>query len=70
MKRDDVLGLPVFEDSEGIAVKSGDDVLLVVDDGGVQQDFVYMFLEDEDSLVVYVLVLFVLLRLSLLRGRR
>ena len=61
MERNDVLRLPVFEDRESAAVEGGDDVLLVVDHGGVQQNFVHIFAEDEDSLVVDVFVLAVFL---------
>ncbi len=61
MERDDVLRLPVFKDSEGAPVECGDNVLLVVDHRGVQQDFVHVFAEDENSLVIEFLVLIVFL---------
>ena len=61
VKRDDVLRLAVFEHGERAAIQIGDDVLLVVDHRGMQQNFVHVFLEDEDSLLVQILVLIVFL---------
>ena len=57
MERDDVLRLPVFKDGEGVFVEVGDNVLFVVDYGGVQQHFVHVFAKDEDALIVELLVL-------------
>src|SRR5580658_255373 len=51
MKRDDFLQLSVLINGEGIAVEVGDDVLLIVDHRGMQQHFVHVFAEDEDSLI-------------------
>ena len=70
MERDDVLRLPIFKHGEGVAVECGDDVLLVVDYRGVQQDFVHVFSEDEDSLVIKVTILIVFLAGRSLRSRR
>ncbi len=57
MKRNDVLLLPVFEYRKGTAIKSSDDVLFVVNDRGVEQNFIDVFAKDEDTIVIQRLIL-------------
>ena len=67
MKRDDALRLPVFEYGEGGSIEVRYDVILVVLHGGVQKDFVHIFLENENSLIVQILLVFFLIRLGGIR---
>ena len=66
MERDDVLWLPIFVNRECALIEIGNDVLMVVNDGGMQHDLVHVFFEDEDALVVELVFLITLL----VRGRR
>jgi hypothetical protein len=52
-----VLLLTVFEDRKGSLVQIGDDVLFVVDDGGVEENLVDIFAEDEDAVIVGIFLL-------------
>src|SRR5450755_1258010 len=61
MERDDVLRLPVFKHAERAAVQVRNDVLVVVDHRGVQQDFVDVFAENEDALVIEFLIFLIVL---------
>src|SRR5580700_1689805 len=70
MKRDDILRLSVFEHGKRVAVERIDNVLLVVDHRGVQQNFVHVLTKDENSLVIEIFVLTVLLGLPLWWRRR
>src|SRR5208282_1213866 len=45
------LSLTVFVNGEGLAIQIGDDMLLVVDHRRMQQNFVDVFLEDEDTFI-------------------
>ena len=51
MERDDALLLPVLKHGECGAIQVGHNVLLVVDHRGMKQNFVHVFLEDEDALI-------------------
>ncbi|HTC57165.1 MAG TPA: hypothetical protein VK706_12190 [Candidatus Sulfotelmatobacter sp.] len=48
-KGNDGLRFAIFEYGEGIAVKIGHNVLLIVYHRGVEQDFVDIFADDEGS---------------------
>ncbi len=54
-------GFPSSKTVNAPLIEIGDDVLLVVDDGGVQHDLVHVFVEDEDALVVDLVLLIILL---------
>ena len=43
--------MPILIDVEVAFVEAGDDVLLVVDDGGMQHDFFDLLVEHEDAVV-------------------
>ena len=61
MEGDDVLRLAVFVDGESVLVEVGDDSLAIVNHRRVQHDFVHVFLEDEDTLIVDLILIILLL---------
>ena len=61
VKGNDVLRLAIFVNRERTFVESGNDVLMIVNDGGMQHDLVHVFFEDEDALVIELVVLIILL---------
>ncbi len=57
VKRGDSLRVPVFENGEATFIEIGDDVLLVVDDGGVQDDFIHLLAEYKHAAIGGIRVL-------------